>query len=159
MSKASFRYQDISDLFDLEMFLKQKHSSERQFYRSFSDTQTFTSFIEQRSFAHAESTTLAFFDECTDKVKDTLLLIHHPLINTSPSYSTSWFYPVGEAGGKLPPKLPSFPPNFPASPQTSQLSPKPSTFPPNVACCEPYIALNCISGDLKFKIFWEEPSH
>ncbi len=37
---------------------------------------------------------------------------------------------------------------------TSQLPPKPSSFPPNVACCEPYIALDCISGDLKFKIFW-----
>ncbi len=146
MSKASFRYQDISDLFDLEMFLKQKHSSERQFYRSFSDTQTFTSFIEQRSFAHAESTTLAFFDECTDKVKDTLLLIHHPLIVHQGSIQ--W----GRQEG-------SFPPNFPASPQTSQLPPQPSTFPPNVTCCEPYIALNCISGDLKFKNFWEEPSH
>ena len=48
---------------------------------------------------------------------------------------TSGFYPVGGAGGKLLGKnfkLPSFPP-------------KPSSFPP-------YIALNCVSGDLKFKI-------
>ncbi len=37
------------------------------------------------------------------------------------------------------------PPNFP---QTFKL-------PPNdVACCEPYIALNCVSDDLKFKLFW-----
>ncbi len=40
------------------------------------------------------------------------------------------------------------PPNFPGSPPN---------LPPNVACCEPYIVLNCISGDLKFKIFWVEP--
>ncbi len=69
----------------------------------------------------------------------------------------SGFYPVGgegEASPQLPsfpPKLPSFPPKLPSFP------PKPSSFPPNVACCEPYIALNCVSGDLKFKIFWGEP--
>ncbi len=42
-----------------------------------------------------------------------------------------------------------------ASPQTSQLPPnlQPSP-PPNVACCEPYIALNCVYGDMKLKIFW-----
>ena len=40
----------------------------------------------------------------------------------------------GRAGGKLPPK--------------------PSSSPCNVAYCEPYIALNCVSGDLKFKSFW-----
>ena len=73
MSKKT-RYEDISDLFDCEHFLHQKPSSERQFYKTFMDTQTFTSFIEQRSFAHAESTTLAFFDECTEKV---WLLIHY----------------------------------------------------------------------------------
>ncbi len=57
------------------------------------------------------------------------------LVAINPIMSQSGFYPVGGgAGGKLIPKLPSF--------------------PPNVACCEPYIALNCISGDLKFKIFW-----
>ncbi len=55
-------------------------------------------------------------------------------------YNTSWQLQntrVLSSGGELPPKLPSF--------------------PPNVACCEPYIALNCVSGDLKFKIFWGEP--
>ena len=51
---------------------------------------------------------------------------------------TYGFYPVGGgAGGRFPPKLPSFPP-------------QPSSFPHNVTCCEPYIAL-------KFKIFWGEP--
>ncbi len=45
---------------------------------------------------------------------------------------------VLSSGGQA--KLPSFHPNLQAS-------------PPNVACCEPYIALNCIYGDLKFKIF------
>ena len=60
--------QDISELFDLQQFLQYKHSSERPFYKTFADTQTFTSFVEQRSFAHAESTALVFFDECTEKV-------------------------------------------------------------------------------------------
>lgn len=60
--------QDISELFDLQQFLQYKHSSERPFYKTFADTQTFTSFIEQCSFAHAESTALVFFDECTEKL-------------------------------------------------------------------------------------------
>ena len=61
-------FQDISELFNVKEFIKHKPSNERSFYSSFSDTQTFTSFIEQRSFAHAESTSLAFFDECIEKV-------------------------------------------------------------------------------------------
>ena len=67
-AQRSRTLQDVSELFDLTDFIKNKSSSERNFYSTFSDTQIFTSFIEQRSFAHAESTALAFFDECTEKV-------------------------------------------------------------------------------------------
>ncbi|XP_019856639.1 PREDICTED: C-myc promoter-binding protein-like isoform X2 [Amphimedon queenslandica] len=67
-AQRSRSLQDVSELFDLTNFIKNKSSSERNFYSTFFDTQIFTSFIEQRSFAHAESTALAFFDECTEKV-------------------------------------------------------------------------------------------
>ena len=59
---------DVSDLIDLEQFLSQRPVGERPFYSSFFDTQIFTSFVEQRSFSHSESTSLTFFDECTEKV-------------------------------------------------------------------------------------------
>ena len=67
-AQRSHTFQDVSELFDLTNFIKNKSSAERNFYSTFADTQLFTSFIEQRSFAHAESTALAFFDECTEKV-------------------------------------------------------------------------------------------
>lgn len=68
MAQPSPSFQNITELFDINEFIKHKSSNERRFYFAFSDTQIFTSFIEQRSFAHAESTALAFFDECTEKV-------------------------------------------------------------------------------------------
>ena len=55
-------------LFDQQLFLKHCPSAESAFFSYFFDTQIFTSFIEQRSFAHTENTTLAFFDECAEKV-------------------------------------------------------------------------------------------
>lgn len=69
MGQPSLYCQDITELFDVNAFIKNKPLIERRFYHLFSDTQIFTSFIEQRSFAHAESTALAFFDECTEKVR------------------------------------------------------------------------------------------
>ena len=69
MAPPSCCVQDISELFNLDLFIKQKPTIERSFYKTFCDTQTFTSFIEQRSFSHAESNALGFFDECTEKVR------------------------------------------------------------------------------------------
>lgn len=59
---------NISDLIDLQQFLAQRPVSERPFYSFFFDTQIFTSFVEQRSFSHSGSSSLTFFDECTEKV-------------------------------------------------------------------------------------------
>ena len=69
MAPPSRCVQDISELFNLDLFIKQKPANERSFYKSFCDTQTFTSFIEQRSFCREESNALGFFDECTEKVR------------------------------------------------------------------------------------------
>ena len=69
MAPPSRCVQDISELFNLDLFIKQKPAIERSFYKSFCDTQTFTSFIEQRSFCREESNALGFFDECTEKVR------------------------------------------------------------------------------------------
>ena len=56
-------------LFDQKAFLKLCPSSDVPFFQYLFDTQIFTAFIEQRSFAHSESSALAFFDECTEKVR------------------------------------------------------------------------------------------
>jgi hypothetical protein len=60
--------QDISDLFDIQGYTSSKPSAERSFYKCFCNTQLFTSFIEQSSFAISESSSLTFFDECTEKM-------------------------------------------------------------------------------------------
>ena len=69
LSAPSDRSWDASYLFDQQLFLKHCPTAEWPFFQYLFDTQVFTSFIEQRSFAHAESTALAFFDECTEKVR------------------------------------------------------------------------------------------
>ena len=69
LSAPSERSHDISLLFDQQLFLKHSPTADSAFFSHFFDTQIFTAFIEQRSFAHTESTALAFFDECAEKVQ------------------------------------------------------------------------------------------
>ena len=69
LSAPSERSRDTASLFDYQLFLKHCPASEGPFYQYLFDTQIFNAFIEQRSFAHAESVSLAFFDECTEKVQ------------------------------------------------------------------------------------------
>lgn len=68
LSAPSERSRDISHLFNTKLFLKSCSSTEWPFFHFFFDTQIFNAFIEQRSFAHIENTSLIFFDECTEKV-------------------------------------------------------------------------------------------
>jgi len=42
--------------------------ADHPFYKAVFNTQLFINFVEQRSFSYSTDTTLAFFDECTDKV-------------------------------------------------------------------------------------------
>ena len=68
LAAPSERSRDATLLFDQQLFLQHIPVAEWQFFRQLFDTQLFCVFVEQRSFVHAESTALAFFDECTEKV-------------------------------------------------------------------------------------------
>ena len=69
LSAPSLRSRDASLLFNQKLFLQHCPSAEWPFFRHLFDTQLFCVFVEQRSFVHAESAALAFFDECTEKVR------------------------------------------------------------------------------------------
>ena len=105
MAPPSCCVQDISELFNLDLFIKQKPTIERSFYKTFCDTQTFTSFIEQRSFSHAESNALGFFDECTEKVQLTVTTCiaykYSLFLSLSLSFSFSLSQIIADSNAKL----------------------------------------------------------
>jgi hypothetical protein len=49
-------------------FLKSRDKANSKFYQNLTKTQTFIRFIEERSFVSDNDASLAFFDECTEKV-------------------------------------------------------------------------------------------
>uniref|UniRef100_A0A8C5CLF7 DENN/MADD domain containing 4A n=1 Tax=Gadus morhua TaxID=8049 RepID=A0A8C5CLF7_GADMO len=59
---------DASSLFDHQGFLKSRDRSHHKFYSLMTKTQLFIRFIEECSFVSDKDTSLAFFDECVDKV-------------------------------------------------------------------------------------------
>uniref|UniRef100_A0A3P9Q218 DENN domain containing 4A n=1 Tax=Poecilia reticulata TaxID=8081 RepID=A0A3P9Q218_POERE len=59
---------DASSLFDLQGFLKSRDRSHQKFYSLMTKTQMFIRFIEECSFVSDKDTSLAFFDDCVDKV-------------------------------------------------------------------------------------------
>nr|XP_054588173.1 C-myc promoter-binding protein isoform X2 [Nothobranchius furzeri] len=59
---------DASSLFDLQGFLKSRDRSHQKFYTLMTKTQMFIRFIEECSFVSDKDTSLAFFDDCVDKV-------------------------------------------------------------------------------------------
>ncbi|XP_068584819.1 C-myc promoter-binding protein-like isoform X3 [Cebidichthys violaceus] len=59
---------DASSLFDLQGFLKSRDRSHQKFYSLMTKTQMFTRFIEECSFVSDKDASLAFFDDCVDKV-------------------------------------------------------------------------------------------
>ncbi|RWS26767.1 DENN domain-containing protein 4C-like protein, partial [Leptotrombidium deliense] len=60
---------DPSSLFDFQGFLKSRDKTHQRFYHYLMRTQMFTRFIEERSFVSDKDNSLAFFDECLDKVE------------------------------------------------------------------------------------------
>ena len=58
----------------LAEFLKMCAPIDHPFYKAVFNTQIFINFVEQRSFSYSTDTTLAFFDECTEKVIKSILL-------------------------------------------------------------------------------------
>ncbi|XP_023811552.1 C-myc promoter-binding protein isoform X2 [Oryzias latipes] len=59
---------DVSSLFDLQGFLKSRDRSHQRFYSLMTKTQMFSRFIEECSFVSDKDASLAFFDECVDKM-------------------------------------------------------------------------------------------
>ncbi|CAH1795855.1 unnamed protein product [Owenia fusiformis] len=61
---------DASRLFDMQNFLKSREKANHRFFTSIMKTQTFIRFIEDRSFVSDNDASLAFFDECAEKVDE-----------------------------------------------------------------------------------------
>uniref|UniRef100_A0A8C4DV23 DENN/MADD domain containing 4A n=1 Tax=Dicentrarchus labrax TaxID=13489 RepID=A0A8C4DV23_DICLA len=61
---------DASSLFDIQGFLKSRDRSHQRFYSLMTKTQMFSRFIEECSFVSDKDASLAFFDECVDKVSE-----------------------------------------------------------------------------------------
>lgn len=59
---------DPNSLFDLQGFLKSRDKNYHRFYSMMMHTQMFTRFIEERSFVSDKDVSLAFFDECSERV-------------------------------------------------------------------------------------------
>lgn len=59
---------DTGNLFDLDGFLKSRDKGSADFYKRFSETQSFMRFIEERSFVSDKNTYNAFFDDCITKL-------------------------------------------------------------------------------------------
>uniref|UniRef100_UPI00398EF6E5 C-myc promoter-binding protein isoform X5 n=1 Tax=Pristiophorus japonicus TaxID=55135 RepID=UPI00398EF6E5 len=59
---------DASSLFDLQGFLKSRDRSHQKFYSLITKTQMFIRFIEECSFVSDKDASLAFFDDCVDKL-------------------------------------------------------------------------------------------
>ncbi|KAI3376890.1 hypothetical protein L3Q82_000143 [Scortum barcoo] len=60
---------DASSLFDLQGFLKSRDRSHQKFYSLMTKTQMFIRFIEECSFVSDKDASLAFFDDCVDKME------------------------------------------------------------------------------------------
>ncbi|KAJ8247682.1 hypothetical protein GJAV_G00249060 [Gymnothorax javanicus] len=59
---------DASSLFDLQGFLRSRDRSQQRFYSLLTRTQMFIRFIEECSFVSDKDASLAFFDDCVEKV-------------------------------------------------------------------------------------------
>ena len=59
---------DTSSLFDIEGFVRSRDKAYHKFYNLLVNTQMFSKFIEERSFVSDKDASLAFFDDCADRV-------------------------------------------------------------------------------------------
>lgn len=62
---------DPASLFDIQGFLRSRDKSNLKFFQQMVKTQTFISFISERSFVSDKDASIAFFDECMEKVDET----------------------------------------------------------------------------------------
>nr|XP_022330471.1 C-myc promoter-binding protein-like isoform X2 [Crassostrea virginica] len=61
---------DPASLFDLQGFLRSRDKANLKFFQQMIKTQTFISFISERSFVSDKDASIAFFDECMEKVDE-----------------------------------------------------------------------------------------
>lgn len=59
---------DPTSLFDFDGFMSSRDRNYSQFYQLITRTQMFTRYIEERSFVSDKDTSLAFFDDCEEKL-------------------------------------------------------------------------------------------
>ncbi|XP_069954513.1 DENN domain-containing protein Crag isoform X4 [Cherax quadricarinatus] len=139
---------DTSSLFDLDAFVKSRDKKYHKFYQLLVNTQMFSKFIEERSFVSDKDASLAFFDDCAEKVVDDdtsvrlleveLAQSEHTLFLPPPeplylpegiTYTYSGFpklkpelFPMGEPKPVLPPqvKAPQMTPASPLARRTKQ---------------------------------------
>ncbi|GFR95009.1 C-Myc promoter-binding protein-like [Elysia marginata] len=93
-TKATSRATGAGSLFDMQAFIKTRDKINAKFYSQMMQTQMFFKFIEERSFVSDKDDSLAFFDECTEKVdemKDEPKLIE--IENTKTSERTVFIMP------------------------------------------------------------------
>lgn len=91
----------------LAEFLKMCAPIDHPFYKAVFNTQIFINFVEYRSFSYSMDTTLAFFDECTEKVIKSILLpevmlilSHFSCVKTLKQHlSSHWQNAISMCGG------------------------------------------------------------
>uniref|UniRef100_A0AAQ4QKQ5 DENN/MADD domain containing 4A n=1 Tax=Gasterosteus aculeatus aculeatus TaxID=481459 RepID=A0AAQ4QKQ5_GASAC len=93
---------DASSLFDIQGFVKSRDRSHQRFYSLMTKTQMFSRFIEECSFVSDKDASLAFFDECVDKM-DSERLEETRLIELDESHRSEHTVYVN------PPELPPLP--------------------------------------------------
>lgn len=92
---------DPNSLFDFQGFIKSRDKNHQQFYHIMMRTQMFTRFIEERSFVSDKNASLAFFDECLDRIEahgdlEDALKIHLLDIDESSHNDRTVFIPAPE---------------------------------------------------------------
>lgn len=64
-------------------FVKSRDKNYHKFYQLMVNTQMFSKFIEERSFVSDKDASLAFFDDCAEKVGDLKICVAEMLANRS----------------------------------------------------------------------------
>ncbi|XP_070177502.1 DENN domain-containing protein 4C-like isoform X1 [Littorina saxatilis] len=70
MKQPNNRTTDATVLFDMQGFVKSRDKTNAKFFTQMIKTQMFVRFIEERSFVSDKDASLAFFDECTEKIDE-----------------------------------------------------------------------------------------
>ncbi|CAH1404549.1 unnamed protein product [Nezara viridula] len=92
---------DTNSLFDLQGFLRSRDKAHFKFFSLVTKTQMFIRFIEERSFVSDMDASLAFFDECTEKVDNEDESVHLLEVDESHYSERTVFIMPPETTGQL----------------------------------------------------------